>query len=278
MRSRLAALGGLLVLSAVPVLADPVLLVAGYDVRPDKETQFLDLLKKYDQPMFGKLMKEGAVLAWGVDAVALHDPAAGATHHLWWISPDNAALDKVFAAEAALDAQIGADDEKAGQAAKTAGKPAPKGTFARIFESFDLAKHRDSLYRVLVSDGKPAAAGGKPYIQVTFAKAQPGKGAEFRAAWEKHLKPIVDKLMTDGTLIGYGLTAASPRSDAFTHMGWVTFPNLAARDKYNAAFDARPAAAVKEANDAIGSTIDGDATRGLLLRSIIFESAAPPPR
>jgi hypothetical protein len=79
-------------------------------------------------------------------------------------------------------------------------------------------------------------------------------------------------------IIGYGFASASPRSDAFTHVGWVTFPNLAARDKYNAAFDARPAADVKAANEAFASTIDGDATRGLLLRSIIFESAAPPPR
>jgi hypothetical protein len=250
--------------------------VSSFDVRPDKETQFLDLVKKYDQPMFGRLMKEGAVIAWGVDAVALHDPAAGATHHVWWLCPDNAALDKVFTAEDALDAQITADDEKAAQAAKAAGKPAPKGTFARIFESFDLAKHRDSLYRVLVSDGRPAAAGGKPYIQVTFGKVQPGKGGEFRATWEKYNKPLADKLIADGTLIGYGFATASPQSDAFTHMGWVTFPNLAARDKYIAAFGARSAEEVKEANEAFAKTIDGDATRGLLLRSIIFESAAPP--
>jgi hypothetical protein len=113
---------------------------------------------------------------------------------------------------------------------------------------------------------------------VTLAKAQPGKAGEFRAAWEKHIKPITDKLLADGTLVGYGLASASRRSEAFTNMGWVTFPNLAARDKYNAAFDARPAADGKAANEALAKAIDGDATRGLLLRSIIFESAAPPPR
>jgi hypothetical protein len=82
MRSRLVALGLVFSVSALPALADPVLLVSGFDVRPDKESQFVDLLKKYDQPLFGKLMKEGTVLVWGVDAVALHDPAAGATHHV----------------------------------------------------------------------------------------------------------------------------------------------------------------------------------------------------
>jgi hypothetical protein len=147
---------------------------------------------------------------------------------------------------------------------------------ARIVESFDLAKHRDSLYRVLASDGRAAAAGGKPYIQVTFGKVQPGKGGEFRATWEKYNKPLTDKLVADGTLLGYGLAAASPQGDAFTHVGWITFPNLAARDKYIAAFGARSADEVKEANEAFAKAIDGDATRGVLLRSIIFETTAPP--
>ncbi len=277
MRSSFVPLGLLgLILSARPAAAgDPVLMVASFHVRPDKAGQFLDLVKKYDSPMFAKLMAEGAVQAWGLDATVLHDPA-GASHHLWWVAADNAALDKIFAADDALNQQIEADDAKAAQAAKAAGKPAPKTTIARILESFDFAKHQDSLYRVVAADARPIAAGAKPYIFVTFAKVQPGKSAEFRAAWDKYIKPTSDKLMADGTLIGYGLGVASPRTDAMTHVGWVTLPNLAARDKYIAAFAARAPAEVKDADEAFTRTIDGDATRGLFLRSLIHEAAAPP--
>ena len=277
MRSRLVALALLgLVVSGRPADAgDPVLMVASFNVHPDKEAQFLDLVKKYDSPMFAKMMAEGAIQAWGVDTTVLHDPA-GATHHLWWVAADNAALDKIFAAEDAVMKQMEADDAKAAQSAKAAGKPAPKTAMARILESFEFTKHQDSLYRVAVSDGRPVAAGAKPYFLVTFGKALPGKSGEFRAAWEKYIKPSTAKLLADGAVIGYGLATASPRTGAFTHMAWITIPDLAARDKFYAALDARSAADVKDSNEAFARTLDGDATRGLLLRSLIYETAAPP--
>jgi hypothetical protein len=277
MRVRLVPALALTCLGAGALLAtaaEPVLYVADFHVKPAKDKEFLDLVKKYDQPMFDKLMAAGAVLAWGIDTPLLHDPS-GASHHFWWVCPDMASLEKVLAAEDELDKRIDAEDEKAAKEAMAAGKPAPKKTLERLFEAIDLAKHRDRLFSQQVGDTRPAPAGSQPFIFVTFTKAQPGKGADLRAAWEKYIKPTLDTLLADGTVISYGFSVAAPRTEESTNMSWATLPNLAARDKYNAAFDARSEADRKEATAAFVATLDASATRGMILRSLIFKSAAP---
>jgi hypothetical protein len=280
MRVRLLAALALVCLSASLALAqatDPLLYVAGFDVKPGKEKAFLDLVKKWDQPVFEKLAAGGAVMSWGIDATILHGPGTSSMD-MWFILPDMGGLDRVYAAWDAMDERIAAEDEKAAAAAKAAGKAAPRSTMDRILEVGDFAKHQDRLFRVLVTDGRPTEAKALPYIAVTYGRALPGKAQGYRAAWEKYFKPIYAKLLADGTIVGYGLSTEEVKTtDAYTHLSWVTMPNLAARDKVRAAILAPSPAERDQRMKDLLDVGDPTATRGAILRSIIF-NVAPPQR
>lgn len=285
MKTRLSLAVALALLFGVSLAAQqmqPVTYVAEFHVKPEKAEQFLDLVKKYHQPIFEKLMAEGAVLAWGVDIPILHEPG-GATHSSWWTSPDLAAFDKVFAALEAQEKSMMEADRKAAEDARKKGRPAPKSVLEQFVESVDLSKHKDWLFRDLVFGGysTPPPAGAQPYGWITFVRVLPGKGDEFRKLWVEYYKPVYDKLVADGTIYGYALGTEEARStDAFTHYVFISLPNLAAREKLLAAFradrDARTAAERSIMMGSFQAVVDASATRNYLLRSIIFQAAPPP--
>lgn len=275
----------LVLLLAVPTAAQqiqPVTWVADFHVKPEKSEQFMDLVKKYNQPVFEKLMAEGAVLAWGVDVPMLHEPG-GATHTFWWTSPDMAALDKVFVDFAAMEQKLMDDDKAAAAEARRRGRPAPKGLMESFLETVDLSKHKDYLLRELITSGggTPPAAGSKPYTWINLIRVQPGKGDEFLKLWRDYNKAVYDKLVADGAIHGYGLGIEAARSsDAFTHFVVISMPNLGAHDKLRAAFEAdraaRSAAERSIITHSFREAVDGTASRSFILRSVIFQAAAPP--
>ena len=65
-----------------------------YHVNPGKEDEFLNLVKTVGQPVRDKLMADGVVLAWGVEAPLLRIPDA-ATHMIWYTVADYAGVEKV---------------------------------------------------------------------------------------------------------------------------------------------------------------------------------------
>jgi hypothetical protein len=65
-----------------------------YHVNPGKEGEFLNLVKTVGQPVRDKLMAEGVVLAWGVEAPLLRVPE-NATHMIWYTVADYAGVEKV---------------------------------------------------------------------------------------------------------------------------------------------------------------------------------------
>ncbi len=73
-----------------------------YHVTPGKEDEFLNLVKTVGQPVRDKLMAEGVVLAWGVEAPLLRVPD-NATHMIWYTVADYAGVEKV---DAAMSEQI----------------------------------------------------------------------------------------------------------------------------------------------------------------------------
>jgi len=242
----------------------PVIYIADFHVHPGKEGEFLDVVNNNHLPMFDKLMADGAVLAWGVDVPWLHTPG-GSTHTLWWACPNMAGMDKVNAAIAELTAKMAED-----------------GSRARFMGTLDLSKHIDFLLRDLVAGDGPNQPGAdaKPYLWLTLVKVQPGKSDEFRKVWEQYFKPVYDKLAADGAIHGYALgTQEAVRTDFFTHYVAVSLPNLAARDKVNAAFEADRAARTPADRSIIMHSILGviepTATRHEIMRSLIFKAAPP---
>ena len=245
-----------------------------YHVNPGKEDEFLNLVKTVGQPVRDKLMADGVVLAWGVESPLLRVPE-NATHEIWYTVADYAGVEKV---DAAMREQIAKMTQaSANPAPGKKGAAAGGGPMDRIREITDFAKTHDYLTRDLVSGFAPGMppAGTLPFVRYGFVKAKPGKGAEYRKAWEKYNKPIFDKLAADGTILAFGLAVEEVRTDGdFTHYTWIATKDLASQDKVRAAFLADRDKRSPEEQDAIthlfASLTDGDAARTELNRSLIF--------
>ncbi len=268
MRTRLVlalALSLLFVASAAAQQVEPIIYVADFTVKPGKSADFMDLVKKYDAPVFDQLIKDGVVMAWGVDVPVLHT-AGGSTHSFWWAMPNVGALDKVSAALEEMHKKMAAD-----------------GVEEKFLAAVDISKHSDMLFREIITgsgSAQPANDSGG-YLWLTFTKVNPGKGDEYRKLWNEYNKPVYDKLVAEGAIYGYavGVEEAKTTND-FTHYTAVTMANLAARDKVVAAFkadrDARTAADRSIMLNSFLGVLDATASRAIVLRSVIFRSAQPP--
>src|SRR5215813_890624 len=207
-----------------------------YHVNPGKEDEFMNLVKTVGQPVRDKLMAEGVVLAWGVETPMIRVPE-NATHMIWYSVADYAGLEKVDTAMREQIAKL--TEESAKGAAGKKGATAGGGPLDRVREITDFAKTHDYLTRDLVSGFAPGnpPAGTLPYTRYGFVKVKPGKGAEYRKAWEKYNKPIFDKLAADGTILAFGLAVEDVRTDGdFTHYTWIATKDLASMDKVRSAF------------------------------------------
>ncbi len=261
----------------------PVTVVGDYYVRPGKEEEFLNLVKAVAEPAYGKLMADGVVLAWGVGVPLLHAPGA-ATHNVWFSVADMGGVEKALAA---LQEQIGkleAEEKKAAEeAAKKKGRPAVKSLAERFQDAADSTKHKDWLFRSVVmgGSGAPPPAGTMPYSWISITRVLPGQATEYRQLWEKYVRPVYDKLVADGAILGYELGTEETRTtDDFSHFTLVSLPNLAAREKVRAAFNAANEARSEETRKQITQSflgvIDPAASRAFILRTVVFHAGAPP--
>jgi hypothetical protein len=133
---------------------------------------------------------------------------------------------------------------------------------------------------LVIGLSQSAPAGVLPYSRYNFFKVKPGKGADFRKAWEKYNKPIFDKLLADGVILAYGLAVEEIRTEGdFTHFVWYDVKDLASFDKVRAAFVADRDRRSQEEQDALThlfvSLQDADAARSEVCRSLIFHVSTP---
>jgi hypothetical protein len=249
-----------------------------YHVIPGKEDEFLNLVKTVGQPVRDKLMAEGVVLAWGVEAPLLRVPDA-ATHMIWYTVADYAGVEKV---DMAMHEQIAKATEESAKA--PAGKKGASGVGPneRMRGITDYGKAHDHLTRDLVSGFATAnpPAGTLPFVRYNFVKVKPGKAAEFRKAWEKYNKPVFDKLAADGTILAFGLAVEDVRTDGdFTHYVWMATKDLASLDKIRATLladrDRRSTEEQAAIIDLFTGLTDPDAARSELTRSLIFHLPSP---
>ncbi len=258
--------------------AQPLTFWYEYTVNQGKEDQFLELVKTVGAPVRDKLMADGVVRAWGVSTPLLRQPG-GTTHSIWWAVDDYAGVEKVTGAMTAQFAKLTEEASKAGVTKKGAAPAA--GPMARMAEIADTSKTRDYLTRDIVFSVNLSAAttpGLLPYTRFNFVKVKPGKAAEYRKAWEKYNKPILDKLMADGVIMAYGLAVEDVRTDGnFTHFTWYDMKDLASMDKIRGAFISDRDHRSQEEQDAIThlftSLTDVDASRSEIDHAVIFHAA-----
>lgn len=282
MTKRVLLCFALLLFSSVATMAQqapmqPLTFWYEYAVNPGKEAQFLELVKTVGAPVRDKLMADGVVLAWGVQAPLLRIPG-GATHEIWYAVADWSGVEKVQTAMQAQIAKLAEEAAKGGVTKK--GASTSQSPTARMMEIADLSKTHDYLTRDLVFNVTHAAPpeGLLPYSRYSFVKVKPGKGPEYRKAWEKYNKPILEKLLADGVIVAYGLAVEEVRtSGEFTHFTWYDTKDLAAMDKVRAAVLADREHRSQEEQDSINELFanltDPDAARGEVAHSIIFKVA-----
>lgn len=257
----------------------PLTFYYDYTVFPGKEEDLMNLVKTVGAPVRDKLMADGVILAWGVETPVLRYP--GGTTHLIWFSVANwAGVEKVLDGMEAQLAKLAAEEAKAAEAARRNKQKPAMTTAERTREVFDMSKTRDWLTRDLVSGyGTPPPAGLLPFTRYNFVKVKAGKGGAYRRAWEKHNKPVYDKLVADGVVLAYGLAAEEVKTDGdFTHFVWIGTANMAAADKIGPAFAADRARRSEEERTAVAdlftSLIEADKSRSIVTRSRIFRLPA----
>lgn len=246
-----------------------------YTVNPGKDDQFMELVKAVGAPVRDKLMADGVVLAWGVQTPLLRIPGSS-THVIWYAVADWSGVEKV---QNALQAQIGRlTDEAAKGGVTKKGAPISQGPLARIAEIADLSKTHDFLTRDLVFAvaQTPPTTGLLPYTRYNFTKTRPGKGPEYRKAWEKYNKPVLDKLLADGIISAYGLAIEEVRtSGEFTHFTWYDVKELAQFEKVRAAFladrDHRSQEEQNAINELFAALTDPDAARSEVDHAVVFK-------
>ena len=286
MKKRLLLCLFVMLLSCISVVAQqsqqqmqPLTFWYGYTVNPGKEDEFLDLVKTVGQPVRDKLMADGVVLAWGVQSSLLRVPG-NSTHFIWYAVADYAGVEKVDSAMRAQIAKLTDEASKSGATAKK-GQKAAEAPMARLAQIADLSKTHDFLTRDLVIGlSSSAPSGVLPFTRFNLTKVKPGKGSDFRKAWEKYNKPVFDKLLADGTILAYGLAVEEIRTEGdFTHFVWYDVKDLASFDKVRAAFIADRDRRSQEEQDALThlfvSLVDADASRSEVGRSLIFKVGAP---
>jgi hypothetical protein len=244
-----------------------------YSINPGKEADFMELVKTVGQPVRDKLMDDGVVLAWGLDVDLLRIPG-GATHIIWYSVADLAGVEKV---DAAMRTQIAKLDEEASKSGMTKKGTKTAGVNDRLREVADMSKTHDFLTRDLVFNvaSGTAPANLLPWTRFAFVKVKPGKGPEFRRAWEKYNKPVYDKLLADGVIVAYGLSIEEIRTEGdFTHFTWFATKDLADMEKVRTAFLADRDRRSQEEQDAVTNLFSGlvdlDASRQEVTRSVIF--------
>lgn len=251
----------------------PLTFYYDYSVFPGKEQELMSLISTVGAPVRDKLMADGVILAWGMETPILRYP--GGTTHLIWFSVANwAGVEKVLNGMEAQLAKLAAEEATA--APRGTRQQAAKTTAERSRETFDGSKTRDWLTRDLVSNyGTPPAAGVLPFTRYNFVKVKPGKGADYRRAWEKYNKPIYDKLVADGVVLAYGLAVEELKTDGdWTHFVWVATATMGTADKIGPAFAADRNRRSEEERSVLAETFasltEPDKARSIVTRARIF--------
>lgn len=182
---------------------------------------FVEMYEKYDQPIMEKLMADGAIIEWGIDAMALHSPE-GYTHSTWYSAESLGAL------------------VKAGDAYDSAWKAMGKESSSNLEAEFAamITKHRDY---VTDTDALRAAAGtvdgGYYHGHSVLVKAGEHRG--FHSYWDNRMKPIFESLFDKGVVLAYGLSTENIVTDnPRGHTWWYVVGDADGLDAVDAAFDA----------------------------------------
>lgn len=155
-------------------------------------------------PTMQKLIADGTLVAWGNNAVRVHQED-GYTHADWFEASSRAALLK------ALETLFA-----------TATNPSFSAT----------TKHHDVLLHTLAHGGKTSST-TTGYVRVTYWKAKAGQEDALEAHVLKYLKPVLDADVENGTILMYNFHKEDVHTvEPGEYLLAITFPSGEAIDKF----------------------------------------------
>jgi hypothetical protein len=233
----------------------PITSVAIFKVKPGSRSAWFKGVQETYGSALSKLLADGSIMAYGIDADHLHK-AGEPDISVWVMYPDFSAYDKVEAAFEKLEDTVGPQ-------------------IRQLMEMTEPDKHRDLLFRSVVSRWKAPPAGARPYTTVSFASLKPGKGEDYRAHFDKYTRPVLDRLLEEGAIHSYDLMVEYVHTAAPTSR-WtvITMPNMAAIDKIEAAFRAANEKLPDEERKAMQARfqelMEPGTHRDSLMRAVVF--------
>ena len=163
---------------------------------------------KSTKPILDKLLADGTILSYGLYTNIVHSENEP-THASWFEAGSTGAIEKVLA---------------------ELGKLSPNAIM-----NAPTTKHRDFLLQSQLRRVK-ASSGGPGYLRVNATLLAPGKGADWRATWDKYNKSLFEEMLANGTITAYWIVAEQVHTD---DPGWIYIvflaPNPDGVDKFWAA-------------------------------------------
>ncbi len=199
--------------------------VAEFRVAPANRSDFVFQFNEYAKPVLDRLLADGTISEWGRAGYVVHT-VEGMTDLIWWCS------DTVSGTQKVLDAVAAANMPPS------------------IADAHQDALLQSVVFRMGESDSTT------PYVYLSQFTILEGKTEDWMALFNKYNKPVYEKLLADGTIIGYGIDfeyvhTADPRNRYM----WVQVADAEAMDKVDAAFDASREAMSPEERRVITSTM-----------------------
>lgn len=200
---------------------EPLTYVALFQVEMRNMGTFIEKAKTFT-PTMDKLVEDGVILAYGMEADHLHQ-TRGPNVAFWYTAVNYTNLEK---AEKAVDEYIGKSPEM----------------MKEMSTLHDTSKHVDLIVRSLEHGGANNAACGAPLNSFSEYKVKPGKMQDFLKMFRERQKPVLDGLVKDGALCSYTFDVEDMHSMEPGHV-WIILstPDMAAWDKLDTAFEAAEA-------------------------------------
>ena len=171
---------------------------------------FTDAAMKNTVPILERLVTDGTLVEFAITTSVVHTEE-GPTHTSWWAATSFAGVNRALA-ELLKVSQL---------------------------SEFSGAKHRDRLLRSVIYEGGKTAKLTSGFVHLGVSQMKPGKAREWRELYDKYNKPVADKLLADGVVLGYGVDAELIHTDNPAYrFAWYLAPDAASVDKVNAAITA----------------------------------------
>lgn len=216
-RMRVLGLAIALVALTAPAIADshegPVYIwINLVKAKPGQGDALIGYWMEEDAKIYDPLVESGAAFEWGIAMPIVHPDTES---HIQWIT---------FAGWAGVDAFM-RDFMASRQAMSPEDQAESMERYAALVEP---GTHRDMINRSVKLGSMNLSRPG--YIHLAYFRAKPGMDSE-AVGMLGEFDPVFDDLLADGTIQNYGThVPALHRGESWTHMGWWSSENLAARD------------------------------------------------